>query len=212
MDPRCSTPTAMHSQGYSPSDPAPSAPLQTPTLSGEYSSTDLVSYEAAKPSQVATLSRQPLQESTGNAKYQHHHQDQHTQQPQPPASAHYPTYSLPSLPSLPSSTTTRSCTPLHHFGGPLIPPAPTVPTPPSILQSNATSQHHPHHAAGGSSTAGLSALRLRRYQYDTQRQKRSRNPLYACPEFAQYRLKQKEKDRQVWPDDLELYFQDCECL
>lgn len=39
-------------------------------------------------------------------------------------------------------------------------------------------------------------------------QRRNRNPIYDCPEFAQYRLKQKEKDKQVWPDVLEHAFLD----
>lgn len=41
-------------------------------------------------------------------------------------------------------------------------------------------------------------------------QRRNRNPIYDCPEFAQYRLKQKDKDRQVWPDVLEHAFLDGE--
>lgn len=60
-------------------------------------------------------------------------------------------------------------------------------------------------AAGVSSTP---SLRLRRYHELLQ--KRNRNPIYDCPEFAQYRLKQKDKDRQVWPDVLENAFLDGE--
>lgn len=228
MDPRCPTPAVMSSQGYSPPGSAPPAPspLQSQALTAaDYGNIDLISsYEAAgKPSQASTTNRQPLQESTGNAQYQHqsqhqssHHHHQQQQQQAHVPSSHYSTggqYSLPSLPSLPSST--RACAaPLHQFGGPLIPPPPTVPTPPSILQSNAASQNHTHnHAAtapGGTSYVGLTGLRYRRYHDDYQRRKRDQNPLYACPEFAQYRLKQKDKDRQVWTDDLELFFQDGE--
>ncbi|PSR87190.1 hypothetical protein BD289DRAFT_482283 [Coniella lustricola] len=177
-------------------------------------------------------SRQPLSESTGNVQHpqhqaQHSHSHQHHQQPQyhqqqhhPQIPTHYPAgqYPLPSLQPI-----SRSCTPGLSStpslgvpsavggvgaGGPLAPP---------VLGSNA-----PHHGAatglgttgsGGGGAAGsaavvpsTSSMRLRRYHELLQ--KRNRNPIYDCPEFAQYRLKQKDKDRQVWPDTLENAFLD----
>lgn len=159
----------------------------------------------------------------------HHHSHHHAAAT---AHHHYPAgqHQLPSL------TNMRSCLPssatsLSSLTGPLAPP-PTIPTPPILptqtLGSNissASSHHnHDHHAViggGGSSsnpsssaatghsssnTNPSSSLRLRRHQVMIQR--RNRNPIYDCPEFAQYRLKQKEKDKQVWPDVLEHAFLD----
>lgn len=43
------------------------------------------------------------------------------------------------------------------------------------------------------------------------RKRNHQNPIYDCPEFAQYRLKQKDKDCKVWPDVLEHAFLDGQC-
>lgn len=165
MDPRLQTPTVLPSQGYSPPAPDPGAAvavaphdaLQSQThrvveeeeVEDEYgssntSSNDLISvYEGVKSTtpQGNAVHRQPLQESTGNAQYQHH-QHYSTQ------AAHYPLGAPYHLPSLPS---TRSCTPIHshhqqqhEFGGPLAPPPPSAATPPTgpvILQSHNHAQN-----------------------------------------------------------------------
>lgn len=161
MDPRLQTPTVLTSRGFSPPPPEPAAsPLgalqsQPHNLveeeedeedeygSSNTSSNDLTSvYEGGKSTAQGTvLIRQPLQEATGNAQYQHH--QHHATQ----ASHYPPPYHLPSLPS------TRSCTPIHphhhqqqhHFGGPLAPLPPSARTQPAvtaILQSNSHSHSH----------------------------------------------------------------------
>lgn len=181
-------------------------------------------------------SRQPLSDTTGNARHHSHHSHHSHHHAAATAHHHQPHHYPAGQHQLPSLTTTRSCLPssatsLSSLTGPLAPP-PTIPTPPILptqtLSSNissASSHHnHNHHAViggGGSSStpsssvaAGTSSsnnnssssLRLRRHQVMIQR--RNRNPIYDCPEFAQYRLKQKEKDKQVWPDVLEHAFLD----
>lgn len=171
-----------------------------------------------------SVGRQPLQESTGNAQQHPHHHPHHPHQAQnghhhhqqqhhphshhqahhhQAAASHYPPGQYP-LPSLPS---TRSCTPaLGSLGGPLAPPPAPVPTPP-ILGSNVPQQVHHVGSAAAAGAVPSSSLRLRRYHLDIIR-KRNQNPIYDCPEFAQYRLKQKDKDCKVWPDVLEHAFLD----
>lgn len=158
--------------------------------------------------------REPLQESTGNV--QHHH--------------HYP-YGQRALPSL-SAASSASCTPVLSHSLSAIPAPPILPTQtlgstgvvvPSSSTASQQDQHQQHHhqgAVGGGSAAlaaaaaaaaasGTSALRLRRHQLSLQRQSRhSKNPIYLSPEFCQYRVKQKDKDEQKWPDILEDAFLD----
>lgn len=253
MDLRRPTPTVLASQAsYSPPAPPrhhhPSSHLSNnnnnsssngQSLAAEYAAAAAVAGEAAASlasfdgsagyhggkieAAGVSVSRQPLQESTGNAQQHphhhhshqaqnshHHHQYQHhSHHHHQGAASHYPPGQYP-LPSLPS---TRSCTPaLASLGGPLAPPPAPVPTPP-ILGSNVP--QHPHHAGSAAAAAAAAAagavpsssLRLRRYHLDMMR-KRNQNPIYDCPEFAQYRLKQKDKDCKVWPDVLEHAFLD----
>lgn len=161
--------------------------------------------------------REPLQESTGNV--QHHH--------------HYP-YGQRALPSL-SAASSASCTPVLSHSLSAIPAPPILPTQtlgstgvvvPSSSTASQQDQHQHHHqgasgvvGAGGSAAlaaaaaaaaaSGTSALRLRRHQLSLQRQSRhSKNPIYLSPEFCQYRVKQKDKDEQKWPDILEDAFLD----
>lgn len=162
--------------------------------------------------------REPLQESTGNVQ---HHQHQHNHH-------HYP-YGQRALPSL-SAASSASCTPvLSHALSAIPPPPPILPTQTLgstgvVVPSSSTAsqqqqdQHHQqqqHHQGGGGSAAalaaagGTSALRLRRHQLSLHRQSRhSKNPIYLSHEFCQYRMKQKDKDEQKWPDILEDAFLD----
>lgn len=163
--------------------------------------------------------REPLQESTGNV--QHHHP------------SHYP-YGQRALPSL-SAASSASCTPVLSHNLSAIPPPPILPTqtlgstgvvvPSSSTASQQQDQQH-HHPGGGNgvigggsaalaaaaavaAASGTSALRLRRHQLRLQGQSRhSKNPIYLSPEFCQYRVKQKDKDEQKWPDILEDAFLD----
>lgn len=165
--------------------------------------------------------REPLQESTGNV--QHHSQH------------HYP-YGQRALPSL-SAASSASCTPILSHTLSTIPTPPILPTQTlgstGVLPSSSTaSQHQRQHqhqggngggdgsaalaaaaaAAAANAAAGTSALRLRRHQLSLQRQSRhSKNPIYLSPEFCQYRVKQKDKDEQKWPDILEDAFLDGNC-
>lgn len=165
--------------------------------------------------------REPLQESTGNV--QHHHP------------SHYP-YGQRALPSL-SAASSASCTPVLSHTLSAIPPPPILPTqtlgstgvvvPSSSTASQQQQQDPQHHhpgsgngvigggsaalaaAAAAAAASGTSALRLRRHQLNLQRQSRhSKNPIYLSPEFCQYRVKQKDKDEQKWPDILEDAFLD----
>lgn len=161
--------------------------------------------------------REPLQESTGNVQHHQHH--------------HYP-YGQRALPSL-SAASSASCTPVlsHALSAIPVPPIlPTqalgstgvvVPSSSTASQQQQQDQHQPQHHQGGGSAAlaaaaaaaaaasGTSALRLRRHQLSLQRQSRhSKNPIYLSPEFCQYRVKQKDKDEQKWPDILEDAFLD----
>lgn len=166
--------------------------------------------------------REPLQESTGNV--QHHHP------------SHYP-YGQRALPSL-SAASSASCTPVLSHNLSAIPPPPILPTQTLgstgvVVPSSSTAsqqqqdQHQQHHhpgsgngvigggsaalaaAAAAAAASGTSALRLRRHQLSLQRQSRhSKNPIYLSPEFCQYRVKQKDKDEQKWPDILEDAFLD----
>lgn len=166
--------------------------------------------------------REPLQESTGNV--QHHHP------------SHYP-YGQRALPSL-SAASSASCTPVLSHNLSAIPQPPILPTQTLgstgvVVPSSSTAsqqqqdQHQQHHhpgsgngvigggsaalaaAAAAAAASGTSALRLRRHQLSLQRQSRhSKNPIYLSPEFCQYRVKQKDKDEQKWPDILEDAFLD----
>lgn len=170
--------------------------------------------------------REPLQESTGNVQHHQHHQH------------HYPygQRALPSLSagSSASCTPVLSHT-LSSIPAPPILPTQTLGSTGVVPSSGASqqqqqSQQQQHHQQGGSggggsggsaalaaaaaaaaasAAAGTSALRLRRHQLNLQRQSRhSKNPIYLSPEFCQYRVKQKDKDEQKWPDILEDAFLD----
>ncbi|KUI58666.1 Regulatory protein abaA [Cytospora mali] len=134
--------------------------------------------------------REPLQESTGNAQ----HQYPHGQRP------------LPSLSSTTSCSPALSSTLSSSSLGPLAPiPAPIPP----ILPTQSLGSTH-HGGGSGAAGAGTSALRLRRHHLSMQRQSRHslKNPIYLSNEFCQYRMKQKDKEKQVWPDVLEDAFLD----
>lgn len=74
-------------------------------------------------------------------------------------------------------------------------PSPIIQAPPPVL---ATSY--------GGSTLGL---KLRRQHMQLQRRSRhGLNPIYLSPQFEQYRARQKDKDKQVWTDVLEDAFLD----
>lgn len=131
--------------------------------------------------------REPLQESTGNAQ----HQYPHGQRP------------LPSLSSTVSCSPGLSNTLSSSSLGPLAPiPAPIPP----ILPTQSL------HGGSAAAAAGSSALILRRHHLSVQRQSRHslKNPIYLSNEFCQYRMKQKDKEKQVWPDVLEDAFLDGE--
>lgn len=133
--------------------------------------------------------REPLQESTGNAQ----HQYPHGQRP------------LPSLSSTTSCSPALSNTLSSSSLGPLAPiPAPIPP----ILPTQSLGSTH--HGGSAAAAAGTSALRLRRHHLSMQRQSRHslKNPIYLSNEFCQYRMKQKDKEKQVWPDVLEDAFLD----
>lgn len=160
--------------------------------------------------------REPLQESTGNVQHHQHH---------------YP-YGQRALPSL-SSASSASCTPVLSHALSAIPAPPILPTqalgstgvvvPSSSAASQQQQQQDQQHqggvvgggsaalaaAAAAAAASGTSALRLRRHQLNLHRQSRhSKNPIYLSPEFCQYRVKQKDKDEQKWPDILEDAFLD----
>ncbi|KAG6368401.1 hypothetical protein INS49_002607 [Diaporthe citri] len=162
--------------------------------------------------------REPLQESTGNVQHHQHH--------------HYP-YGQRALPSL-SAASSASCTPVLSHTLSAIPAPPILPTQALgstgvVVPSSSTAsqqQQDQHHqgsgngvvgggsaalaaAAAAAAASGTSALRLRRHQLSLQRQSRhSKNPIYLSHEFCQYRVKQKDKDQQKWPDILEDAFLD----
>ena len=75
----------------------------------------------------------------------------------------------------------------------------SIPTPPIV----------PTQSLGSPYGSAASGLRLRRQQLRVQkRSRRGVNPIYLSPEFKQYRLRQAEKDAQIWPDVLEEAFLD----
>ncbi|ROV99377.1 hypothetical protein VSDG_03853 [Cytospora chrysosperma] len=133
--------------------------------------------------------REPLQESTGNAQ----HQFPHGQRP------------LPSLSSTTSCSQALSNTLSSSSLGPLAPIPASIPP---ILPTQSLGSTH--HGGSAAAAAGMSALRLRRHHLSMQRQSRHslKNPIYLSNEFCQYRMKQKDKEKQVWPDVLEDAFLD----
>lgn len=135
--------------------------------------------------------REPLQESTGNAQ----HQFPHGQRP------------LPSLSSATSCSQALSNTLSSSSLGPLAPIPASIPP---ILPTQSLGSTH--HGGSAAAAAGMSALRLRRHHLSMQRQSRHslKNPIYLSNEFCQYRMKQKDKEKQVWPDVLEDAFLDGE--
>ncbi|ROW18424.1 hypothetical protein VPNG_00466 [Cytospora leucostoma] len=82
---------------------------------------------------------------------------------------------------------------------------PYLPPIPPILPTQSL-----HGGSAAAAAAGSSALRLRRHHLSVQRQSRHslKNPIYLSNEFCQYRMKQKDKEKQVWPDVLEDAFLD----
>jgi hypothetical protein len=161
--------------------------------------------------------REPLQESTGNIQHHHNHHP------------HYP-YGQRALPSL-SAASSASCTPVLSHNLSAIPAPPILPTQalgstgvlvvPSSSSSQQQDQNQDHQqqqqnpqggvvlGAGPAAGGGTSTLRLRRQQLNLNKHSRhSKNPIYLSPEFCQYRMKQKDKDEQKWPDILEDAFLD----
>lgn len=170
--------------------------------------------------------REPLQESTGNVQHHNHHHH-----------PHYP-YGQRALPSLSAASSASCTPVLSHalsaIPAPPILPTQTLGSTGVVLSSSSTASqqqqqdqhnHQQHHQGGNGSGGGVvlgagpaaalaaaggtSALRLRRHQLNMSKQSRhSKNPIYLSPEFCQYRMKQKDKDEQKWPDILEDAFLD----
>lgn len=165
--------------------------------------------------------REPLQESTGNV--QHHHHYPYGQRALPSLSAASPASCTPVLSHALSAIPAPPILPTQTLGSTGV----VVPSSSTGTQQQQQQQDH-HHQGGGSgvgvvgggsaalaaaaaaaAASGTSALRLRRHQLSLQRQSRhSKNPIYLSPEFCQYRIKQKDKDEQKWPDILEDAFLD----
>lgn len=171
--------------------------------------------------------REPLQESTGNIQHHNHHHHH----------PHYP-YGQRALPSLSAASSASCTPVLSHTLSaiPAPPILPTqalgstgvvVPSSSSSASQQQQDQHQNHHgqqqqqhsqggvvlgagpAAALAAAGGTSTLRLRRHQLNLNKQSRhSKNPIYLSPEFCQYRMKQKDKDEQKWPDILEDAFLD----
>lgn len=227
MDPRHATPSVLSSQAYSPPplpppagvgagvssssapDPYSNEAVLAAINSSAYDTTHSSNNNSSSSSNNnnnnnnKNIKRQPLQESTGNA--QHHH----PQLPSIPLSSHHHHYPHGQYP-LPSTNTTRSCTP-------------TILTPPILpTQTLGSNVHHiPGSGAASSSSsaaaaaaAASSSLRLRRYQHELLRQQkrshrnRNLNPIYEKPQFQAYRDKHKDRNANVWQDELEHPFLD----
>ena len=180
------------SQRHSPS-PHPSMPEYGHDNAGHAAPyDDTTSSVRGQYGSVGGNTREPLQESTGNAQ----HQYPHGQRP------------------LPSLSSTASCSPALNntlSSSSLGPLAPSQAAIPPILPTQTLGSSH-HGGSAAAAVAGTSALRLRRHHLSMQRQSRHslKNPIYLSNEFCQYRMKQKDKEKQVWPDVLEDAFLDGE--
>lgn len=177
--------------------------------------------------------REPLQESTGNVQHHNHHHHQHSHYPYgqralPSLSAASSASCTPVLSHTLSAIPAPPILPTQALGSTGVVLSSSSTASQQQQQQQQDQHNHQQHHQGGSGSGGnggvvlgsgpaaalaaaggTSALRLRRHQLNMNKQSRhSKNPIYLSPEFCQYRMKQKDKDEQKWPDILEDAFLD----